>query len=87
MTLEVLRIQGPGKLSGEISVHGAKNSTLPVLAASLLCISEAVVHNCPLLSDVDTAVRILRYTMRDETCILRYAGYFFAMDNKENRDG
>ena len=59
LTLEVLRIQGPGKLSGEISVHGAKNSTLPLLAASLLCKSEAVLHNCPLLSDVDTAVRIL----------------------------
>ena len=30
-----------------------------MLAASLLCKSEAVLHNCPLLSDVDTAVRIL----------------------------
>lgn len=60
LRLERLRIEGSRKLYGELTVHGAKNSTLPILAASLLCKSEAVLHNCPALSDVDTAVRILR---------------------------
>lgn len=42
-------------------MHGAKNSTLPILAASMLCSSECILHNCPVLSDVDTSVNILRY--------------------------
>ena len=60
LSVEKLKMEGPGKLSGEITVQGAKNSTLPLLAATLLCRSEAVLHNCPMLSDVDTAMRILR---------------------------
>lgn len=42
-------------------MHGAKNSALPILAASMLCGSECILHNCPILSDVDTSVHILRY--------------------------
>lgn len=56
-----LFIQGPNKLSGEICIHGAKNSTLPLMAASLLCDSGCILHNCPVLSDVDTSLKILRY--------------------------
>lgn len=55
-----LRISGPCRLRGELQVHGAKNSALPLLAASLLCTSPCVLQNCPHLSDVDTAVTILR---------------------------
>lgn len=54
-------IEGPCKLAGEVPVHGAKNSTLPLLAASLLCGGECVLHNCPRLSDVETTLRILRH--------------------------
>lgn len=56
-----LLICGGKKLSGEIHIHGAKNSTLPLMAASLVCGGKCVLHNCPSLSDVDTAVRILRH--------------------------
>lgn len=55
-----LLIEGPSHLEGQIYVHGAKNSTLPLLAASLLCRTETVLHNCPVLSDVTTAIEILR---------------------------
>ena len=55
-----LRISGPCRLSGELQVHGAKNSALPILAASLLCKAPCRLTNCPHLSDVDTAVSILR---------------------------
>ena len=55
-----LLIQGPNKLHGEIHIHGAKNSTLPLMAASLLCGSQCILHNCPILSDVDTSLKILR---------------------------
>lgn len=52
-------INGGNKLNGEIKIHGAKNSALPILAATLLCRGVSVVHNCPRLSDVDVSIRIL----------------------------
>lgn len=54
-------IEGAKKLSGEVEVQGAKNSALPILAATILCSGENVLHNCSNLSDVDAAVKILRY--------------------------
>ena len=54
-------IDGPAELSGEIDIQGAKNSTLPLLAAAVLCKGQTVLHNCPKLTDVDTAVRILEH--------------------------
>lgn len=52
-------INGAKKLFGEIDIQGAKNSVLPVLAATILCPGECVVHNCPHLSDVETSLKIL----------------------------
>ena len=66
-------IEEPRKLSGSISVQGAKNSSLPILASTILCGDTCVLHNCPRLSDVETCVRILRYlgaeVTRDETTL------------------
>lgn len=56
-----LMIEGGHKLSGEIAVQGAKNSALPILAATLLSSGEHILHNCPKLSDVDAALKILDY--------------------------
>ncbi len=42
-------------------MQGAKNSTLPILAATILTEGENVIHNCPFLSDIDVAISILRY--------------------------
>ncbi len=52
-------IQGGRRLEGEVLVQGAKNSALPILAASLLCDGESELENCPRLSDVYAACRIL----------------------------
>lgn len=54
-------INGCRRLSGCIEIQGAKNSALPILAASILCRDEVIIHNCPQLTDVDTAIKILRY--------------------------
>ena len=48
--MEYFKINGGKKLFGEISVHGAKNSALPILASTLLIKGESVIHNCPDLS-------------------------------------
>ena len=47
-------------LSGEVTIHGAKNSVLPILAATLLCRTPCVLHNCPDSLDVTHALAILR---------------------------
>lgn len=70
-----LLITGGRKLCGEVKVQGSKNSTLPILAATLLCEDESVLFNCPKLTDVDATIRILRYlgckaTRSDSTLIV-----------------
>ncbi len=59
--MEKFIVEGKNRLKGELSVHGAKNSALPILAASLVCGDISVIHNCPKLSDVDVAIEILEY--------------------------
>lgn len=56
-----LLVKGRRKLNGEVYVQGAKNSALPILAASILTKGENVIYNCPELSDVEASARILRY--------------------------
>ena len=74
-------IDGPAELSGELTVQGAKNSTLPLLAAALLCKGQTVLHNCPDLSDVDTALRILEHL----GCRCRREGHDLIVENAVTR--
>ena len=48
-----LRIQGPVRLSGEVTVMGAKNSALKLMAASLLAPGKNTLYNVPQIADVD----------------------------------
>lgn len=59
--MDTLFIRGGARLEGEIPVHGAKNSALPLLAATLLAHGVSEIHNCPRLSDVEASVAILRH--------------------------
>ncbi|MBR6554936.1 MAG: UDP-N-acetylglucosamine 1-carboxyvinyltransferase [Clostridia bacterium] len=54
-------IRGGKPLDGTISVSGAKNSVLPILAATLLNGGRSTLHNCPDLRDVHSALAILRH--------------------------
>ncbi len=68
-------IQGGKKLEGEIFVHGAKNSVLPILASTICAKGESVIHNCPKLSDVESTIKILKYlgakiTRKNDTLIV-----------------
>ncbi len=55
-----LLIQGGGRLDGEIRISGAKNATLPILAAALLAETPITIGNVPHLHDVTTTVTLLR---------------------------
>lgn len=61
MSCQKLIIEGSRPLNGEIKVQGAKNSVLPIVAASLLCEDETVLENCPHISDTYTSCRILNH--------------------------
>lgn len=58
MSLEVC---GGKPLKGEIAVHGAKNSVLPILSATVLHAGVCVIENCPCLRDVHSAIQILEH--------------------------
>ena len=58
--MDVLRIRGGRALRGEISVGGAKNACLPLLAATLLTDEPCVLRNVPDLSDSRFMLEILR---------------------------
>ncbi|HET9943501.1 MAG TPA: UDP-N-acetylglucosamine 1-carboxyvinyltransferase [Terriglobia bacterium] len=57
--MDKLRITGGNKLEGTVRVSGAKNSTLPAMAASLLTAEEVVLTNIPLVADIRTTRRLL----------------------------
>lgn len=53
-------INGGNKLEGEIETQGAKNSVLPILAATILSGGKNVIYNCPELSDVRMTIEVLK---------------------------
>ena len=53
-------IEGGVGLEGEVCVQGAKNSVLPILAATILTGGQVLLEGCPHLRDVDASVDILR---------------------------
>ena len=54
-------IEGGRRLEGTLTVQGAKNSVLPILAATILHPGRTVLRGCPHLSDVEASIRILRH--------------------------
>ena len=57
--MEQILITGNGPLRGEVSVAGAKNAALPIIAASLLTAEPLQVSNVPGVRDIDTALNLL----------------------------
>lgn len=54
-----LRIRGGSPLRGEVTIGGAKNAALPLLAATLLTPEPCVLNNVPTLSDMRTMALLL----------------------------
>lgn len=57
--MDRLLIEGGTPLCGEVSISGAKNSVLPVLAASLMSEEPLMIQNVPHLQDVASTMRLL----------------------------
>lgn len=52
-------IESGKELSGEVSISGAKNAVLKLMAAALLVKDVCVIHNVPELSDVETMIEVI----------------------------
>lgn len=57
--MQKLIVNGAKHLRGELKLQGSKNSCLPIMAGSILCGEETVINNCPKLTDIYSASRIL----------------------------
>jgi UDP-N-acetylglucosamine 1-carboxyvinyltransferase len=63
--MDKLIVKGGRKLKGSVTVSGAKNSVLPIMAATLLTREECIIEQVPRLSDVFTMVKILEVLGKD----------------------
>lgn len=57
--MDKLKIEGGVPLRGEVAISGAKNSVLPIMAASLLTAEPVTITRAPELRDVSTMMQIL----------------------------
>ena len=57
--MDKLLITGGKKLTGELTVSGAKNAALPILAATLLSDTPTIIGNIPHLHDITTTMELL----------------------------
>lgn len=57
--MDKLTIRGGAALRGEISISGAKNAALPILAATLLTDKPVLIGNIPHLHDITTTMELL----------------------------
>ena len=58
--MDKLVITGGKRLEGTVEVSGAKNASLPILAAAFLTKEKSVIKNVPQVADVFTMVKIMR---------------------------
>ncbi|MBP9989726.1 MAG: UDP-N-acetylglucosamine 1-carboxyvinyltransferase [Ruminococcus sp.] len=70
-------IEGCNRLGGKITIQGAKNSALPILAATVAIGKPCVIHNCPDLTDISSTISILKLL----GCDVRRAGNTVSVDS------
>ena len=58
--MDKFSIEGPSKIRGKVKISGSKNSSLPILAATLLFNQPVIIKNLPNVKDISTMVSLLR---------------------------
>ena len=58
--MDKFSIEGPSRIRGEVEISGSKNSSLPILAATLLFNKPVVIKNLPRVKDINTMINLLR---------------------------
>ena len=57
--MEKIVVKGVKELKGEVNISSAKNSILPIIAATILCPEPIVINNTPMLEDVEVICKLL----------------------------
>lgn len=57
--MEKLILSGGNRLRGEVNISGAKNASLPIIAACILSSGKSIIENLPMLEDVFALSKIL----------------------------
>jgi len=57
--MQKLEVFGANKLKGQINISGSKNSSLPILAATLLSDKKVYLKNLPKVKDIETMLVLL----------------------------
>ena len=70
------RIHGGARLVGEVTVGGAKNSVLKLMAASLLAVGKTTIANVPAIADVE----IMSDLLRRLGCTVTHEGSLLTID-------
>jgi UDP-N-acetylglucosamine 1-carboxyvinyltransferase len=73
------KISGGVRLSGELTIGGAKNAVLPILAATVLNKGINVIRNCPKILDTSVAVKILEVL----GCKVVFTGHTIIVDSSK----
>ena len=80
--MQLFKITGGRPLSGAVTISGAKNSVLPIMAAAALTGRSCTLHNCPAISDVRDTAEILRCL----GCNVDAAGSTIRIDSEQMDD-
>jgi len=59
VALAYFQINGGTRLRGQVRLSGAKNAALPIMAATLLCDGEVILHDVPRVADVKSLAELL----------------------------
>jgi UDP-N-acetylglucosamine 1-carboxyvinyltransferase len=84
--MDYLRIQGPVKLNGTVTISGAKNAALPLITLTLLAHNKVTVTNMPEVVDIKTLLKLLgnlgsTYTLKNHTLTIDTASVNDTMAN------
>ena len=58
--MDKFSIEGPCRIKGRVKISGSKNSSLPILAATLLFDQPVTIRNLPKVKDIDTMLSLLK---------------------------
>jgi UDP-N-acetylglucosamine 1-carboxyvinyltransferase len=78
--LDRFRVIGGAQLRGEVTVSGAKNSVLKLMAASLLAVGKTTIKNVPAIADVE----IMSDLLTRLGCTVEHKGDVVTIDVPEN---
>ena len=72
--MDLIIIKGGRRLKGEVTISGAKNAALPLVASAILTGGRNTFKNVPALKDVGTMANVLRAVFNDRMLLDDFSG-------------